>query len=66
MITCRDCSHPCPERSREYPCRSFASIDSTSKPNKAGVSNKLINYTKKSNKPKTSGEELRERESCKV
>ena len=66
MKTCRDCSHPCPERSREYPCRSFTSIDDTSKPNKAGASNKLVNYTKKSNKPKTVVEELREYEGCKV
>lgn len=58
MKTCRDCSHPCPERSREYPCRSFTVIDSISKPNKAGVSDKKINYTKRSNKRKTSGEEV--------
>ncbi len=59
MKTCRDCSHPCPERSREYPCRSFTFIDGTDKPNKAGVNNKLINYTKKSKGSKTSAEKAR-------
>lgn len=56
--TCKDCKVQCMERSREYICTSFTVIDSTGEPNKAGVSDKQINYTTKSKGSKTSGEKV--------